>query len=324
MTGKEVSYVKEERGEAVAEKERAKKFKELNLVPGTIVKIPLVHIRPNPHQPRKFFKEEALDALTCSLDEGDVDCPVQVTVRDTHALIVDGERRFRSARSAGMTEVSCQICEVMDEKKVFLKSVRAYFGKEGMSPVESARAIEKLMSDNGWSQAEAARQACMSPSQVSQVMKYLNLTPEIQDLVIRGEVANGVAGITARYPKEIQLGLLKKLLGEREKLGGKIDQNAAARIAQAEAELQGCKPLRAKRGKQETLCHADAVVKNVMAKAVSLEKAINEMISAEHTAGSSKRFFNGLKTVNILGIEAVLKVAKKKLDDRLRVISENA
>lgn len=314
---------KKKRKKEAEEKERVKMFKKLNLVPGTIVKIPLVHIRPNPHQPRKFFKEEALDALTGSLDEGDVDCPVQVTIRDTHALIVDGERRFRSARSAGMTEVSCQICEVMDEKRVFLKSVRAYFGKEGMSPVESARAIEKLMSDNEWSQAEAARQACMSPSQVSQVMKYLNLIPEIQELVMRGEIANGVASVVARYPKEIQLGLLKKLLGEREKLGGKIDQNVATRIAQAEAEMQGHKPIRAKRGKQEALCHADAVVKNVMAKATSLEKAINELISAEYSAGSSKKFFKGLKTVNILGVEAVLKVVKKKLDDHLQVISEN-
>lgn len=310
--------------EAVAEKERVKRFKELKLVPGIIVKISLAHIRPNPHQPRKFFKEDALDALSGSLDEGDVDCPVQVTLMDTYVRIIDGERRYRAAGMAGIKEVSCQVFEKMNEKKVFLKSVRAYAGKENMSLVEAACAVKKLMDDNGWSQAEAARQASMHPAQVCNLMKYLNLTPHIQGLVIREEVSNGVAGIVARYPVENQQAILEKLLGERKKFGGKIDQNAAARIAQAEAEKQGCKPLRAKRGKQETLCHADAVTKNVMAKAVSLEKAINEMISAEHTAGSSQKFFGCLKKVNILGIEAVLNIVKKKLDDRLRVISENA
>lgn len=305
------------------EAERIKDFKSMVLLPGTIVKVSVSHIRPNPDQPRKFFREEDLVVLAGSFENGDVDCPIHITIRDTFALIIDGERRYRAALTAGLSEISCQIFNKLDDKEVFGRSARANLGRKDMSPVEVARTIKKLMGDNGWSQAEAAKRASLHPTQVSQLLKYLNLYHPIQEMLIRGEISNGVALIVACYPQENQSGILERLLAERRKLGGKIDQNTALRLAKMTAEQQGYTPCKQKKGgEKKILCHTDAVVKNVLAKITSLEKALDEMVSAQEVSG--EEFFKHLKVVNILEVERRLKEIKMRLKHSLSVVSEFA
>lgn len=316
---------KKKKAEESAEKARVQDFMKMNLAPGTITKVPIAHIRPNPEQPRKFFYEGDLGVLSDSIEGGDVDCPIHVTMKKTHVLIIDGERRYRAALRAKLSHISCQIFSDMDDKNVHLRSARANFGKKDMSPVETARAIKKIMDDFGWSQAEAARWASMHQTQVSQLMKYLNLSPEIQKMLIEGEITNGMSLIVACYPREHQQGILKKMLEERAKFGGRIEQNTASRIAKMTAEEQGFVPhKRGTRGRKATLSHTDAVVKNLVSKATSLEKALSEVVSAEKAAGSAEKFFKQLKIVNVLEVMRVLKDLGIKLQHTTQSIDSVA
>lgn len=316
---------KKKKREEATEKARVQAFMEMNLTPGIITKVPIVHIRPNSEQPRKFFNEEDLGVLSTSFEENDVDCPIHVTMRGTYVLIIDGERRYRAALKAKLSQISCQIFGDLDDKKVHLRSARANFGKEDMSPVEKARAIKKIMDDYGWSQAEAARWASMHPTQVSQLMKYLNLSPDIQEMLIRGEISNGISLIVACYPQENQAGILERLLAERAKLGGRMEQNVALRIAKMTAEEQGFVPhKRGTRGRKATLSHTDAVVKNLISKAVSFGKALDEVASAEKATGGTERFFKQLKIVNILEVMRVLKDLGVKLQHTTQAIDSIA
>ena len=195
-----------------------------------------------------------------------------------------------------------------------------------MSPVEDARALKKIMEYKGWSQAEVARDTCIHPTQVSQLLKYLNLSPPIQELLINGKISNGNALIVALYPQGSQQEILERILEERDRLGGKIEQNVALRIAKMVAEEKGVAPhrRRTKDGGRKVLCHADAVAKNVLSKAGHFKKALEELSSAGKASGGLAKFLKSLKEVNVLEVEECLKELEKTLRKIKQDISDFA
>lgn len=307
------------------ERKRVKEFEALapGLIPGNVVVIGINHIKRNPRQPRKYFDGKTISVLAGSLEEdGDVDCPIHVTVRKDHVLLVDGERRFRASQEAGIEKMSCFILPPLSDKKVFLRSARANFGREGMSPVEEARAIQEIMLSEGCTQAEVSKIVSKYPPQVSQLLKYLRLDDEIQDLVIRREISNGVAIILTSYPREKQRDILSAIESARKERGGSIQQNDALRVAQARADQLGVAPVRSARGrKTEALSHSDAVAKNILSKIAAFDKAINEMAHVVAAAGGVEKFAKSLNKINILTLAASFKAVEKRVQEQVKILS---
>lgn len=242
------------------------------------MKIPLERIKPNPLQPRKVFNERELQELANSFkEEGDVDSAIPVVMwdNDENVLIIDGERRWRAAQVAGLTMVSCDVHRGLHMNKILIRSLRANLNRAPMSPVEEAFAIKDIMEREQCSQKEVSRLTGLSQARISNALKYLNLTKEIQALVLYGKLDKGNAKHIACYHPDDQIKLLRELEREIVKNGAPIHPNDALRFLRRTAEELAIPLLKPARGKKHT-SHASLTVSNVMTKAKSFKKALKE------------------------------------------------
>lgn len=248
-----------------------------NLKVGTIAKLPISLIKPNPDQPRKLFHEESLHGMAASYgDNKDVEYPIMVIVKKDHVIIVDGERRWRAAQIAGLEIVSCQIRKPMTDDEIFLTSAKANLCRENMSPIEEAFIIKRFQETYKWSQGKIGQELGKSQAQICQILKFLDLHAEIQALLLYGKIDKGIAFQLTTYKQEHQKKLLDILEAEVEQRGGPIHPNEAARILRKNAEYHDIKPKKRKKGKYYA-SHTEMVLKNVLAKGCQLKKALQEL-----------------------------------------------
>jgi ParB family chromosome partitioning protein len=156
--------------------------------------IPLDEIKPNPSQPRTSFDEAALEDLAASIREVGVLQPVLVRAREEGFELVAGERRWRAARIAGLTEIPAVIRDEDEEQwhnltEALIENVQ----REQLGPLEQAAAFSQLMEDFGWTHEEVGRRVAKSRSTISNTLRLLQLPPSIQGLVERGELSGGHA-----------------------------------------------------------------------------------------------------------------------------------
>jgi ParB family chromosome partitioning protein len=158
--------------------------------------IPLSKIGPDPDQPREDFDSEALARLAASLRARGQLQPIRVRWDDARGLyvIVCGERRWRAAELAGMTTMSCVIMEgpVTAGELLAIQVVENAL-REDLRPIEQARAFRALMSLNGWSTHQVARELAVDQSSVVKTLALLELPAAVQDQVEQGALAPSAA-----------------------------------------------------------------------------------------------------------------------------------
>lgn len=118
--------------------------------------IRLSEVEPNPDQPRKIFDTEPLEALAESISQHGVIQPVVVRPKDGMYMIVTGERRWRAARMAGLSEIPVIIIEADDKKAAELALVENIQRKD-LNPVEEARGYAALIDEFSYTQEEIAK-----------------------------------------------------------------------------------------------------------------------------------------------------------------------
>ena len=156
--------------------------------------IPLDQIKPNPHQPRTSFDEGALEDLAASITEVGVLQPVLVRSREDGFELVAGERRWRAARIAGLTEIPAVIRDEDEEQwhnltEALIENVQ----REQLGPLEQAAAFRQLMEDFGWTHEEVGQRVAKSRSTITNTLRLLQLPATIQGLLERGELSGGHA-----------------------------------------------------------------------------------------------------------------------------------
>lgn len=156
--------------------------------------IPLDQIKPNPSQPRTTFDEQALEDLADSIREVGVLQPVLVRSRDDGFELVAGERRWRAARIAGLTEIPAVIRDEDEEKwhnltEALIENVQ----REQLGPLEQAAAFRQLMEDFGWTHDQVGKRVAKSRSTITNTLRLLQLPPAIQGFVERGDLTGGHA-----------------------------------------------------------------------------------------------------------------------------------
>lgn len=246
---------------------------------GSIVKVPLTLIKPNPDQPRKFFDQLSIESLgqSCAKKD-DVEQPILVVKCDDEksVMIVDGERRWRAAKHAGIESVSCFIKPPMSSIDIFVTSAITNFGRENMSPIEEAFALKRIMDEKKMNQSELSALVGKHPAQISNILKYLKLDREIQAMVVTKKFDKGAALQLASYKKDDQVSLLKALKQEIAQRGGnKIHPNEASRFLRGEAEKRGLGHAPRGRGR-ELKSHADLTTRNISNNIKSMQKSLNE------------------------------------------------
>ena len=155
--------------------------------------LPIYKVEPNPDQPRQDFDEEELQALSESISIHGVIQPL--TVRELSSgyyQIIAGERRWRAARMAGLSEVPVRIIEA-DDKKAMELALIENLQRQDLNPVEEALGYQSLMSDYGLTQEETASRVGKSRPAVANALRLLNLSSEVLEKVRSGELSAGHA-----------------------------------------------------------------------------------------------------------------------------------
>ena len=155
--------------------------------------LPIYKIEPNPDQPRQDFDEEELQALADSIDLHGIIQPL--TVRELSSgyyQIIAGERRWRAARMANLSEIPAVIMEA-DDRTVKELALIENLQRQDLNPVEEALGYQSLMQEYGLTQEEAAKQVGKSRPAVANALRLLNLHPEVLEMVRSGKLTAGHA-----------------------------------------------------------------------------------------------------------------------------------
>lgn len=155
--------------------------------------LPIYKVEPNPDQPRQDFDEEELQALSESIAIHGIIQPL--TVRETtsgYYQIIAGERRWRAARMANISEVPVVIIEA-DDKKAMELALIENLQRQDLNPVEEALGYESLMEEYGLTQEEAASRVGKSRPTVANSLRLLALTPQILEKLRDGQLTAGHA-----------------------------------------------------------------------------------------------------------------------------------
>ncbi len=156
---------------------------------GGVLNLPIEKIVANAYQPRTAFDEAALQELTESVLLHGVLQPVMVRPRGGGRYeLIAGERRFRAAQGAGLTQIPAVIREMTDEESLTVALIEN-IQREDLNAVEAARGYRQLLDQFGLTQVELARQLGKSPSTVAYALSLLRLPPEMQESIARGEIS---------------------------------------------------------------------------------------------------------------------------------------
>jgi len=155
--------------------------------------LPIYKVEPNRDQPRQDFDEEELQSLADSISVHGVIQPL--TVRELpsgYYQIIAGERRWRAARLAGLSDVPVVVIEA-DDKKAMELALIENLQRQDLNPVEEALGYQTLINEYGLTQEDAAKQVGKSRPAVANALRLLGLCPEVLELLRKGELTAGHA-----------------------------------------------------------------------------------------------------------------------------------
>ena len=169
-------------------------------VGGAVSTLPLREIEPDKNQPRKDFDEQALSELADSIARHGLLQPIAVRATAGGAYkIIAGERRWRAARLAGLSEGPVVIKDVSDGEAMELALIEN-LQREDLDPVEEAMGYRQLMEKCGLTQEQAAQKLGKSRSAVANSLRLLNLPEAVLELLKGGKLSTGHAKVLLGLP----------------------------------------------------------------------------------------------------------------------------
>lgn len=195
------------------------------------VKLNLNEIEPNKEQPRKTFDEKALAELADSIAQHGVIQPLLVRpMPDGSYQLVAGERRWRAARRAGLSEVPVVIREMSDSEMMELALIEN-LQREDLNPIEEAEGLQQLIETYGLTQETAAARVGRSRPAVANALRLLSLPAPILAITREGKISAGHARAL------LSLGDMEKMMELAEQIVKKdISVREAERLAKAMAK----------------------------------------------------------------------------------------
>ena len=202
------------------------------------VMLRISELEPNREQPRKDFDEKAMAELADSISQHGVLQPLLVRpIFGGGYQIVAGERRWRAARMAGLSEVPAMVREMNDGEVMELALIEN-LQREDLTPLEEARGYQTLLEKYKLTQEEVAKTVGKSRPAVTNAMRLLGLPQEIQDMVERGELSAGHGrALLAFADEELMVAVARKAAAEGlsvrqlEKLAKKAAQESSGKEA---------------------------------------------------------------------------------------------
>lgn len=169
-----------------------------------VTAVSLDDIFPNPDQPRKAFDEGAMIDLSNSIKEHGVISPIVVNrSAGGRYMIIAGERRYRAAKMAGLTEVPV-IIKDYDEKEIQEISLIENLQREDLNPIEAAYGMKKLMEEFSLTQEVLAERLGKSRPAIANTLRLLTLSEAVINYVRNGKLSSGHARTLVPVPKDEQ------------------------------------------------------------------------------------------------------------------------
>ena len=185
-----------------------------SLAEGEIHQVPLKMISPNRFQPRRVFEEEALSDLAQSIKQHGVLQPVMVRKTLEGYELVAGERRWRASQLAGLKTIPAILKDYTDGEMTEIALIEN-LQRENLNPIEEALAYKRLMEEFGLTQEEVARKIGRSRSLIANMVRLLQLHPEVQQYLWQGTLTNGQARPLLAIDKpELQIEAANRIVEE--------------------------------------------------------------------------------------------------------------
>lgn len=179
-----------------------------------VTTVRISEIEPNLSQPRKQFDEEALSELADSIAAHGVLQPLLIrpTPGGTYQIVA-GERRWRAARLAGLSEVPALIREITDEETDQLALIEN-LQREDLNAVETAQGYRRLMDKYGMTQEQLSAAVGKSRPAIANTLRILTLPEDILPMVAEGKLSAGHAKAVLSAPEERRIALAKRIAAE--------------------------------------------------------------------------------------------------------------
>jgi ParB family chromosome partitioning protein len=178
---------------------------------GAVSEIETRAVRPNPFQPREVIRPEELEELASSIRTHGLLQPILVRPVEGGYEVVAGERRWRAAQAAGLERIPATVRDVDDGQMLELALVEN-LQREDLNPIEKARAYRRYLDSLGLTHEAAAQRLGKDRTSITNQVRLLDLSPEIQEMVSRGTLSMGHArallGLTA---PEARLALARRI-----------------------------------------------------------------------------------------------------------------
>ncbi|WP_182430559.1 ParB/RepB/Spo0J family partition protein [Clostridium sp. OM02-18AC] len=181
----------------------------------TELELKVSELEPNRDQPRKAFDEVQLEELADSIRKYGVLQPLLVQKKKDNYEIIAGERRWRAAKLAGLKTVPVVIREYSPQQAMEIALIENV-QREDLNPIEEALAYQRLMQEFSLKQEEIAERVSKNRTTITNSMRLLNLTPEVQKMLVEGRISSGHArALLALSDPQQQIELAKKVELER-------------------------------------------------------------------------------------------------------------
>lgn len=154
--------------------------------------LPIEAIHPNPVQPRVVFQADRLEELAASIRANGIIQPLIVRSHEGRFQLIAGERRWRAAKLAGLTEVPIVVQDVAEPRMLELALIEN-IQREDLNPIETAHAYDRLRKELGLSQEEIGQRTGKDRTSIANTLRLLNLPAEVQLLLAEHRVSMGHA-----------------------------------------------------------------------------------------------------------------------------------
>jgi ParB family chromosome partitioning protein len=176
--------------------------------------LPIDAIAPNPVQPRSVFQADRLEELADSIRANGIIQPLIVRRHGDAYQIVAGERRWRAARLAGLTEVPVMVQDVADPRMLELALIEN-IQREDLNPIELAMAFQRMATELGLSHDEIGQKTGKERTTITNSLRLLQLPPELQSMIAAKQLSAGHARALLKFEDEqLQREIAKRCIAE--------------------------------------------------------------------------------------------------------------
>ena len=163
------------------------------------------------YQPRRHFDAAQLQELADSIKttNGLLQPIVTRPLKDGHYEIIAGERRWRAAQLAGLSDVSCLVSHYTDEQAL-QASIIENISRADLNPIEEAQAYQRLIDEFHYLHEEVAAAVGKSRTAITNILRLLRLDPRVQELLVTGALSEGHGKILAGLPTQQQFALAQR------------------------------------------------------------------------------------------------------------------